>query len=326
MIRIDPDKKRRRLRVVLPEARRMASACSACGHACGAARTGAGVGTCRAGLGDGDHARWQAATPHFGEEPMLVGRGGSGAVFFSYCCLRCEFCQNWQISRQGAGNNGHFSDLAQTFLKLRSRGVENINLVTPTQYILPILSALEAACARGLDIPIVYNTNGFDSVELVRLLDGVVDVWLPDMKYMAPEPAARFSHAANYPDTARAALRQMYAQAGPLHIENGVAARGVLVRHLVLPDDLSGSYDFLLWLRDEGMTDISISLMSQYSPQYRAKTHPEIARPLTVREYEDVVAYADKLGFENVLIQEMTSKDAYLPDFDREQPFHKRTD
>ncbi len=254
---------------------------------------------------------------------MLVGRGGSGTVFFSHCTLRCEFCQNWQISHEGEGRDGHYLELAAAFIKLWNRGVENINLVTPTQYILPILSALEAACGEGLDIPLVYNTNGYDTVELVRLLDGVVDIWLPDLKYMSPEAAERFSHGTNYPEAARAAVRQMYLQAGPLRIENGIATGGVIVRHLVLPNDLSGSYDFLLWLHEERMTDITLSLMSQYSPQYHAPLYLEIARPISKKEYDDVVAFAEKLSFEHVLIQERDSRAVYLPDFNREEPFRQ---
>ncbi len=315
------ENKHERIHAILPEVRRLVSPCRACGHACGADRTGDGAGVCGAGLGDGDHARWQAALPHFGEEPMLVGRGGSGTVFFSHCCLRCVFCQNWQISHCGEGRNGHYRELAEVFLGLERQGAENINLVTPTQYILPILCALETACARGLGIPIVYNTNGYDAVELVRLLDGVVDVWLPDLKYMTPESAERYSKARKYPETACAAVRAMYAQAGPVRSENGIAAGGVIIRHLVLPGDIAGSFDFLLWLRDEKMTGVTLSIMSQYSPQYHAARYPEIDRPVTRKEYEDVVAFAEKLGFEHLLIQEMDSRDTFLPDFEREQPF-----
>lgn len=321
MVHVNPEIKRERIRAILPAVRELASSCHACGRACGVNRIGAGMGVCQAGLGDADHVRLQAALPHFGEEPMLVGKGGSGTVFFSYCCLRCVFCQNWQISHDGEGHNEHFLELAETFLNLRNRGVENINLVTPTQYILPILAGLEVACARGLDIPLVYNTNGYDSVELIRLLDGVADVWLPDLKYMAPEAAGRFSGAENYPETARAALREMYDQAGPLRLEKGIAAKGVIVRHLVLPNDLSGTFEFLLWLHDEKMMDLTISLMSQYSPQYHASRYPEISRPITEKEYQDVVAFAEKLSFEHILVQEMDSRAVFLPDFKREQPF-----
>lgn len=321
MVTVSSENKGNRVRAILPEVKRMVTCCSVCGRRCGSDRTGAGAGFCRAGVLDGTHVRWQAAIPHFGEEPMLVGRGGSGTVFFSYCCLGCDFCQNWQISHLGEGQDRHYAELAKQFIDLQKQGVENINLVTPTQYILPILSGLEIAYEQGLNIPLVYNTNGYDSAELVRLLDGVVDVWLPDLKYMSRKSAERYSHAANYPQVARAALRQMYAQAGPLVVEDGIAIRGVIVRHLVLPDDLSGSFDFLLWLRDEDMTDITISLMSQYSPQYHASLHPEINRPLSRKEYQDVVDFAERLSFEKVLVQEMDSSGLYLPDFGREKPF-----
>lgn len=321
MAKVDPESKASQIRQVLPRLQSLVSPCLACGRSCGADRAGTGVGSCRAGLGDGLHVRWQAAVPHFGEEPMLVGKGGSGTVFFSYCCLTCEFCQNWQISQGGEGENGHYKKLAEEFIRLQKKGVENINLVTPTQYIFPIVSALGCAYEQGLNIPVVYNTNGYDSVELVRILDGIVDVWLPDLKYMSSEPARCYSHAANYPEVARAALRAMYSQSGPLVVENGVAVRGVLARHLVLPDDLSGSFDFLLWLKDEGMTDIMLSLMSQYSPQYRASLHPEIDRPLSPKEYQDVVDFAERLSFEHVLVQEMDSRSVYLPDFRRQDPF-----
>ncbi len=318
---MNPETKCERIRAILPEVRRLVSPCRACGHACGADRTGPGVGECGAGVGDGDHVRWQAAVPHFGEEPMLVGRGGSGTVFFSHCCLRCVFCQNWQISHCGEGRNGHYLELAEVFLELERQGVENINLVTPTQYILPILAALEVACARGLSLPIVYNTNGYDALELVRLLDEVVDVWLPDLKYMSHAYAERYSNAANYPEAACAAVRAMYAQTGPLRSGNGVAVSGVIVRHLVLPRDIAGSFEFLLWLRDERMTEVSLSIMSQYSPQFHAARYPEIDRSITRKEYDDVVAFAEKLGFEHLLVQRLNSREVLLPDFEREQPF-----
>jgi len=321
MAGIDPKSRANRIIQALPQLQSIVSPCRACGRTCGADRMGAHIGSCGAGLGDGLHVRWQAGVPHFGEEPMLVGKGGSGAVFFSHCCLSCTFCQNWQISQGGEGQNGHYTELAEAYIRLQEEGVENINLVTPTQYIFPIVSALGCAYEQGLNIPVVYNTNGYDSVELVRILEGIVDIWLPDLKYMASEPARRYSHAANYPEVARAALRAMYAQSGPLVIENGVAVRGVLVRHLVLPDDLSGSFDFLLWLKDEGMTDITLSLMSQYSPQYRASLHPEINRPLAPKEYQDIVDFAERLSFEHVLVQEMESRSVFLPDFRRQDPF-----
>lgn len=320
---VEPDKKLERIRAVLPELRALVSSCRACGRACGADRAGGQAGVCRAGAEGLEHARWSAALPHFGEEPMLVGRGGSGTVFFSHCCLRCVFCQNWQISQGGEGRSGHFSELAEEFLSLQAQGVENINLVTPTQYILPAVLALEAAYSGGLRLPVVYNTNGYDSEELVRLLDHIVDVWLPDVKYTDTEPARCYSHAANYPETAKRAVLRMFRQSGPLLCKGEIAQSGVIIRHLVLPDNASGSFDFLLWLADEGMTGVTISLMSQYSPQHKAMEHPQIARSLHPKEYRDVVDFAEKLGFEHLLVQELDSREMCLPDFDRDKPFQE---
>ncbi len=321
MARVDSKEKLERIRRALPRLRALVSACRVCGRACGADRTGPAAGYCRAAADDGDHARWSASTLHFGEEPMLAGRGGSGTVFFSHCNLRCLFCQNWQISHEGEGRTAHFEELAGAFLELQERGAENINLVTPTQYIHPAVQALGHAYARGLDLPVVYNTNGYDAVDLVDVLDGIVDVWLPDVKYMEPGPAARYSRAADYPEVALAAVWTMWRQTGPLVLEGGAARRGVIVRHLVLPDNQSGTFEFLLWLKDRDMTGVTLSLMSQYSPQYRAAECPEIDRPLTPKEYDDAVEFAARLGFEHVLTQEMDSRAVYLPDFGRGEPF-----
>ncbi len=324
MARVDAKEKAGRVHAVLPATRALVASCRVCGRACGADRRSAAVGYCRAHGEDGDHARWSAAVLHFGEEPMLVGRGGSGTVFFSHCNLRCLFCQNWQISHEGEGHMGHFEDLARIFLDLQAQGAENINLVTPTQYIYPIVQALGRAYGQGLQLPVVYNTNGYDAVELVELLDGIVDVWLPDVKYMESAPAARYSRAADYPEVAQAAVRAMWKQAGPLALEGNIARRGVVIRHLVLPDNQSGTFEFLLWLKDQEMTGVTLSLMSQYSPQYRAAECPEINRALKPKEYADVIKFADALGFEQVLTQEMESQSVFLPNFERQEPFRDR--
>ena len=323
MMRVDPKKRAERMEAILPGLRSLVSACRVCGRACAVDRTSSAVGYCHADAVDGDHARWSAAVLHFGEEPMLVGSGGSGTVFFSHCNLRCLFCQNWQISHEGEGREAHYSELAAAFLDLQRRGAGNINLVTPTQYIYPIVQALGLACAQGLDLPVVYNTNGYDAVELVELLDGIVDVWLPDMKYMESGPAGLYSHAADYPEVAQAAIAAMWRQTGPLVMEDGVARQGVIIRHLVLPENRSGSFELLLWLKDMGMTGVTLSLMSQYSPQFRAAECPEIARPLNSKEYGDVVDFAATLGFEHLLVQEMDSRAVYLPDFKRDEPFRQ---
>ncbi len=323
MARVDPKEKAKHIQAALPGLRALVSSCRVCGRACGVDRLGAGLGYCRANAGDGDHARWSAAVLHFGEEPMLVGRGGSGTVFFSHCNLRCLFCQNWQISHEGEGRLGHFSELARAFMDLQAQGAENINLVTPTQYIYPAVQALGLACAQGLNLPVVYNTNGYDAVELVGLLDGIVDIWLPDLKYMESAPAARHSRAADYPEVAQAAVQAMWRQTGPLVLADGAARRGVIIRHLVLPENQSGTFEFLLWLKDHDMTGVTLSLMSQYSPQFRAAECPEINRSLTPKEYDDVVDFAASLGFEQVLTQEMASRAVYLPDFEKDEPFRQ---
>lgn len=296
-------------------------ACCACGHRCGIDRAAGARGFCNAAASDLHHAVCSSYTLHFGEEPPLVGRGGSGAVFFSGCNLRCVFCQNYQISQQGIGREVHYEELARMFLDLQEQGAENINLVTPTHYIHPIMEALLEACRQGLHIPLVYNTNGYDSLELLRLLDGVVDIYLPDMKYMNEAHARAYSRAENYPAVAKLAIKEMYRQVGPLLVENGAAKRGLIVRHLILPNDISGAYDFLLWMRDEGMQDATLSLMSQYSPQYRANEYPELRGRIGMDEYKKIVEYALELGFENLLTQGLGSSEIYLPDFRRKRPF-----
>ncbi len=313
--------KRARIERTLDTLRALFERCRVCGRRCGANRTAGALGFCNAPSDGGETLRYSSAPLHFGEEPVLVGRGGSGTVFFSHCNLRCIFCQNYQISHEGLGETLSYSELAEIFLMQQRRGAENINLVTPTHYIYPIMLALREAVAGGLELPLVYNTNGFETLELLAVLDGIVDVYLPDMKYSEPEPAQAYSSAKDYPEVARAAIREMYRQTGPVILENGVAQRGTIIRHLVLPEDASGSYAFLLWLKDEGMTDVTLSLMSQYSPQYEACRHPVLGRRITAKEYEDVVQYAVDLGFEHLLVQSTASQDVYLPDFREEEPF-----
>lgn len=309
------------IRNALPAMHEMLEACCACGHRCGVDRTRNALGFCRAETPDVHYVRCASHTLHFGEEPPLVGRGGSGTVFFSGCNLRCVFCQNYQISQEGLGDDMHYADLARVFLALQEQGAENINLVTPTHYVYPIMEALLEAGEQGLRLPLVYNTNGFESVELLELLDGIVDVYLPDMKYMENAHAIEYSKAPDYPSVAKRAIREMYRQVGPLAIEDGAATRGLIVRHLILPNNLSNTYDFLLWMRDEGMTGATLSLMSQYSPQHLALNYPKLRDRVGSREYHEIIDYALGLGFEHLLTQGIESTDSYLPDFRRENPF-----
>ncbi len=310
---------------VIPALREMVRGCRVCANVCEVDRTTGERGLCRTDAPDAAHVRVASHTLHFGEEPMLVGTRGSGTVFFTHCNLRCVFCQNWQISQARMGDDISARELADRFLELQSRGAHNINLVTPTHVIFPIVLAVRDAVARGLRVPIVYNTNGYDRVEFLRLLEPVVDIWLPDLKYMDAEKAKRYSRARDYPETARAALLEMVRQKGELRVdEHGVATRGVILRHLVMPHDIGGTYDLLLWLADEGLTDVAFSLMSQYTPQNKAGKYPELADPVPLGEYRRIVEYALDLGFTHLLVQDFESRENGLPDFARDEPFEWR--
>jgi len=318
---LTPDRKAKRIDDTLPRLRELLTECGLCGHRCGVNRVENVPGFCRTASSDLDHVRCSSYNLHFGEEPILVGRGGSGTVFFTHCNLRCVFCQNHQISQEGMGADVSHEALSRWFLELQARGAENINLVTPTHYIYPILLALRDAYADGLDLPLVYNTNGYDSVELLALLDGIVDVYLPDMKYMDAAHGSKYSSAKDYPAVAKPALLEMYRQVGAVKTVSGVVRKGVIIRHLILPNGLAGSYDFLLWLKDEGLLDVTLSLMSQYSPQHRAYEFAELNARLSRKEYKEIVTYAIELGFENLLMQGLDSADLFLPDFEKQEPF-----
>jgi putative pyruvate formate lyase activating enzyme len=314
------------LETAIPRLRALLEECCLCGHRCGVNRIDNVAGFCRTASADAEHARVASHTLHFGEEPVLVGRGGSGTVFFAHCNLRCVFCQNYQISQMGMGDDLHYTELAEVFIDLQARGAVNLNLVTPTHYAYPILLALRHAAERGFHLPVVYNTNGFDSVELLAILDGIVDIYLPDMKYMDAAPAHKYSSASRYPETAKLAILEMFRQVGPIQIVDGIARKGVIIRHLVLPENLSNTYDFLLWLkdaagRDERLMDVTLSLMSQYSPQHRALEFPELRDRIPHRDYVAIVEYALDLGFNHLLTQGIESSDVYLPDFRNDEPF-----
>jgi len=318
--------KAERIDRIMPRIEDLLRECCLCGHHCAVNRLENAVGFCRATSADRCRARCSSYTLHFGEEPMLVGRGGSGTVFFTHCNLRCVFCQNFQISQLGMGDDIHYSGLERIFAGLQEDGAENINLVTPTHYIYPILLGLRDAYRNGLDIPLVYNTNGYDSVALLSLLDGIVDIYLPDMKYMDAALARKYSAAKGYPEVAQNAIKEMYRQVGPVKETRGVAKSGVIIRHLILPENIAGSYEFLLWLKSEGMLDVTVGLMSQYSPRHRAHEFPELRNRISQKEYRAIVRYALDLGFEHILTQGIESADLYLPDFEKDEPFSDRPD
>jgi putative pyruvate formate lyase activating enzyme len=235
--------------------------------------------------------------PHHGEENPLRGWCGSGTIFFSGCNLRCVYCQNWEISQKGLGREVAAEELASMMLTLQARGCHNVNLVTPSHVVAQILEALAIAAGEGLRLPLVYNTGGYDSAEALALLDGVVDIYMPDLKYADSALARRYSHVRDYVARNRAALREMHRQVGDLTLDaRGVALRGLLVRHLVLPEDLSGTERVLSFLAAEISPDTYLNLMAQYRPCYRADRHPPLDRPLRAEEHADAVELARRYG------------------------------
>lgn len=278
--------------------------CKLCPRECGANRISGELGTCRAPF----DVYISSFHPHFGEEPPLVGSNGSGTIFFTHCSLRCVFCFNYEISHLGDGYRVSFERLAEIMLILQNqKGCHNINLVTPTHYMPQILMAIDIAASRGLSIPIVYNTSGWEKTEMLRFLDGVVDIYLPDFKYFDPQMAKRYSSGAeSYPEITKKALIEMHRQVGLLRKDKkGVAIRGLMIRHLVMPNNVSGSKDVLKWIRENLSEETYINIMSQYTPVFKAKEYKEIARRITPEEYYDVVEEALRLGFKNLEIQGM---------------------
>jgi putative pyruvate formate lyase activating enzyme len=292
--------------------------CTLCPWDCRIDRTSGRTGVCNSA----DRAKVSSATPHFGEEPMITGKNGSGTIFFSNCNLRCRFCQNYQISKEGAGDEISDEQLASMMLMLQSKGCHNINLVSPTHYLPNIISALVTAAEKGLHIPLVYNTNGYEKVETLEMLDGIVDIYLPDMKYSSNNTALRLSDAPEYFTYNKAALKEMYRQVGDLELDgDGIAVKGFLVRHLVLPNDLAGSQKALKFLADELSKNVYVGIMAQYKPCYKAVNDPELGRTLTVNEYKKAVRWAKEAGLNNILTQEFGSSEVFLPDFQRTNPF-----
>jgi len=263
---------------------------------------------------------------HFGEEPPISGTRGSGTIFFTGCNLCCVFCQNYQISqefRQRRTRTLTPDDLASEMLRLQREGAHNINLVSPSHVIFQAAEAIRAAKGKGLGVPVVYNSNGYDSVDALRQIRGLVDIYLPDIKYLDNELGRRFSAVNDYVDIIPGVLREMLDQVGHLEMDDaGIAVRGLLVRHLVLPNHLGNSRSCLRFLADLS-PDVFVSIMAQYSPQHKARDYPDINRTLTADEYDEITDYALDLGLENAFVQELASQDHYLPSFDRESPFEQ---
>lgn len=296
------------------------SHCRCCPRSCGVDRLAGQTGYCRLDAG----IRVSHAGLHFGEEPPISGHRGSGTVFFTGCNLRCRFCQNHQISQDFDPTSIPVitvEGLADEMLTLQAAGAHNINFVSPSHMVFQMADAIRLAKGKGLIIPIVYNSGGYDSVEALQAIQGLVDIYLPDLKYMDNALGRRYSDVGNYAEVASEAIGEMFRQVGWLEVDGvGVATGGLLVRHLVLPGQLDNSrrcLDFLAGLD----RNIAISLMSQYAPRHRAAELPELARRLSRSEYDAITDYAVDLGLENVFIQALESQDSYLPDFERDQPF-----
>ena len=276
--------------------------CRLCPRACGVNRLEGKRGICRAGR----LARVASVSLHHGEEPPISGTGGSGTIFFAHCNLTCLFCQNYPISQLDNGREMDGETLASELLKLQARGAHNVNFVTPTPHVPQMAEAVMLARQRGLTIPIVYNSNGYDSLDALALTDGVVDIYLPDAKYRSGDLAQLASGASDYPEANDAALKEMARQTGFLKLDrNGIAVRGMLIRHLVLPGRVEETQEVLAYLRETFGRDIPISLMGQYFPAYKAFDAPGFDRKLSDREYDQTVETARRLGLRNVFIQEI---------------------
>ncbi len=264
------------------------------------------------------------ASLHQWEEPCISGENGSGTVFFSFCPLKCVFCQNYSLSHENKGTQISTKQLASIFLKLQNQKAHNINLVTPTHYSLQILEALKIAKANGLTIPIVYNTSGYENIETLKMLDGYVDVYLPDFKYFSNELSKKYSGVSNYFEVATDALKEMFRQVGEFLIdENGIIKRGMIVRHLILPGCTDDSKAVIEHVYDLFRDKIYISIMNQYTPLPHVSNYPEINRKVTDEEYDDVIAFALSLGIENAFIQEGdTAKESFIPNFEESLDLH----
>ena len=283
--------------------------CDLCPRKCGVDRTKGQLGFCR----QPDRIFAARAAAHYWEEPVISGSFGSGAVFFSGCTLKCCFCQNGVISQENLGKEISSAHLREIFLRLIEDGVQNINLVTPTHFLPSILPALEPK----LPVPVVYNCGGYERVETLRELNGLIDIYLPDMKYSDANLAAKLSAAPDYVETAKAAIFEMYRQVGPAVIEDGIMKKGMIVRHLVLPGQIDNSLGVLDWFSETfPKEDVLFSLMSQYVPVGKAKTMPPFDRTVTEEEYDAVLSYLDFLGIANGFTQDFfAASEDYIPDF-----------
>ena len=284
--------------------------CELCPRKCGANRLDGELGYCRASA----RVRVYSAHPHYGEEISLSGSKGSGTIFFSHCNLRCVFCQNWSIAHKGKGREISDEALARKMLRLQEMGCHNVNLVTPTHVMPNILSATQIAAKEGLRIPLVYNTSGFERAEMLKLLDGIVDIYLPDMKYMDAHQAAKYSSGASgYPAAGKEGLLEMHRQVGVHRTDDrGMARRGLMIRHLVMPNRVAGTEKFVKWVAKNLPRSTYVNIMPQYHVAYKAYDYPGIARGITRSEFLEAMAWAEEHGLTNLDPRSVFVRDKYL--------------
>jgi len=294
---------------------RLLSSCTLCPRKCKVDRKRGEIGICRSS----NKIRIAKAVPHFGEEPPVSGTRGSGTIFFSFCNLRCCFCQNYQISHEALGHDLSEAELAREMLSLQEKGCHNINLVSASHFLPQIINALFLAVKEGLCLPLVYNTNGYESMKTLKLLSGIVDIYLPDAKYSDDKTAEKYACAKDYSKINMLAIKEMFRQTGHLKLDNnGIAVKGLIVRHLVLPKNLSGTKDILQNLKRSIGTDLFISFMSQYKPCHRAKEYKDLSAPLSKQEYLKAVDLLFELGFENGWTQDFDPfNKSFVPDFEK---------
>ena len=288
----------------------MLEKCTICPHKCGIDRT-KNPGRCKST----DKIKIALYSIHNFEEPCISGNNGSGTIFFSNCNMNCVYCQNYEISQLGKGKEITIEELADIMIEQQEKGVENINLVTPTSYALHIIEAVKIAKSKGLQIPIVYNTNGYESIETLQLLDGYIDIYLPDLKYYYNELGQELSNVKNYFEIATKAIKEMYRQVGsPQLNENGIMKKGLMIRHLVLPNNIENSKKVLKWIKENIDNNVYVSIMAQYFPTYKAKNIDNLNRKLTKKEYEEIENYLFDLDLENGYIQELGEhEEEYVP-------------
>ncbi len=299
--------------------------CDICPRECGVNRLAGKVGSCHSG----PLPIVASFCAHRGEEPVLSGSRGSGTIFFGNCNMRCVYCQNHQISQDHEAqqrNEVSHRVLAEDMLYLQNElRCHNINLVTPSHFVPQIMRALLEAVPRGLNLPLVYNTSSYDSLKTLKELDGVISIYLADIRYASDEMGRKYSRVRNYVEHSRAAIKEMQRQVGDLAVdEDGIANKGLIVRHLILPDGIAGSGESLKWLVEDVSPQVAVSIMSQYYPAHRTRRFKELDRKITLGEYREVVKLAENLGIENGWMQGMESSDSYLPDFAAEEPFSGR--